>query len=115
MTPEPEPYIERFQSATDSNVISCTQETLVANTNKEIAIPAGVIGFHVWSQSISQPIFFRVDSPASVQTTNVPIVEGFLPPMIESARILYNEATNGTHKLNLISAGAGTLLLEFWG
>jgi hypothetical protein len=116
MTYEPEsPYIPRIKFGSDSHFCQVTQETLVANTNKELTIPVGSIGVHIYPTTINAVIFFRLDAAATVQTTNVPVLEGFFPPLVESARTFFNEPSDGTHKFNMISAGAGNLLVEFWG
>jgi hypothetical protein len=116
MSYEPEsPYIPRIKFGSDSHATSTSLETLAANTNLQLTIPAGSIGVHIYPTTINSVIFFKLDAAATVQANNVPTLEGFFPPLVESARTFFNEPSDGTHKLNMISAGAGNLLVEFWG
>jgi hypothetical protein len=94
--------------------ISVSPQTLVANTNKTINIPATARAVHVYS-SISAPVYFKLDAAWEAVPSGAAFVAGgFFPPNQESGRRLSEDPIGTGHTLNLISSAAGTFLVEFW-
>lgn len=95
------------------NYVSANILTLVANTNKAVDIPANCNGFHAYPQN-GAPVYFKKDGVASIPNGTDFVAEGFLAPGQDNARLLSNEAIGTGHTLNLMSTGAGTVVLEFF-
>ncbi len=101
----------------DINNHQVAPETMVANTNKEISIPADATSLHIYNP-LSYPVYFRLDKRwTAVPSAGTYVQGGFLPAGLESARILSHVAIGSDkkdHKLDLITAGAGDILVEFF-
>jgi hypothetical protein len=103
--------------APDAFKLNVNVETLEANTNKEIAIPAGTVGVHIGYGTLATTnlIYFKLDGAASIPNGSAYVGCGFINES-ENTRVLFEFPVPATaHTLNLMSAGAGTIIVEFWG
>lgn len=89
-------------------------ETLVANTNLPISIPATARMVHVYNGT-SSPIYFKLDQAWTAVPSAAYVVGGFLAPNAESARAISEGPIGSGHTVNLICASAGSVVVEFIG
>jgi hypothetical protein len=101
--------------APDTTFMQISKQTLVANTNKVIAIPKKTKMVHIYASAISTPIYFRINAPMT-DISATPVEGGFLVPGTENVRVLYEKACAvDTDTLNLFSSSAGDFIIEFLG
>jgi hypothetical protein len=87
-------------------------ESLAANTNKAITIPAGCNAVFVYNPG-SKPIWYRLDSAAVVPSAAVQAGEGMLPPGSNYVKLSLEAFATG-HTLNVISADAVEMSRAFY-
>ncbi len=97
----------------DANMSTVSVETLAASTNKQVAFPAGANAVHV-ENLVSAPVFFKLDAAwTGVPAGGSYVTGGFFKGSWEGVR-KFSEAVMGAgHTLNLITAGAGDIVIEF--
>lgn len=104
------PYVN-FEPDAAVNVVSV--ETLTAATNKQITFPANANAVHV-ENLIAAPVYFKLDAAFSgVPSGGTYETGGFFKGSWEGVRKFREEMMGSGHTLNLISAGAGTVVVEF--
>ena len=105
------PYVNFEADAGAQTTVSVA--TLVAATSLAITFPAGANAVHV-ENLVASPVFFKLDEAwAEVPAGGVFVAGGFFKGSWEGVR-KFREAPMGSgHTLNLISAGAGDIVVEF--
>jgi hypothetical protein len=97
----------------DARVNTVSVETLVAGTNKQITFPAGANAVHV-ENLIAAPVFFKLDAAfTGVPAGGTYEAGGFFKGSWEGVRKFSEELVGSGHTLNLISSGAGSVVVEF--
>jgi hypothetical protein len=101
--------------APDTKMLSIGIYALTANTNKEIAIPKGAIGFHFYPLTVTALTYFKKNGAMAVPTATAS-EGGFLATGTDSARDLYEHpCAVTTDTLNLINTTSGNVVVEFYG
>jgi hypothetical protein len=87
-------------------------ETIVANTNLTINIPADAVGVHLYN-GLTAVLYFKLDAAWAAVPAAALVYGGFFPPSQDSARIFSRSAIGSGHTLNVISAAAGAIVCEW--
>jgi hypothetical protein len=95
-----------------SNDHTVKPEAILANTNKAISIPEDAIGVHVYN-GVAAALYFKLDAAWSAVPNAAFVSGGFMPKEQESARVFSRGPIGAGHSLNLISSGAGDIVVEF--
>jgi hypothetical protein len=100
-----------FEPDAITNTVSV--ETLAANTAKQIVFEPGANGVHI-ENLIAAAVFFKLDEAfAAVPAGGVYEAGGFIRSSGEGARKFSERPLGAGHTLNLITAGAGDVVVEF--
>ncbi len=104
------PYLS-FEPDADRSTVSV--ETLAAGTNLEVAFPAWANAAHV-ENLVAAPVFFKLDEAWTAAPAGGSYAAGgFFKGAGEGVR-KFSEALMGAgHTLNLITSGAGDIVVEF--
>lgn len=88
------------------------KDALLANTTKELTVPAGAIGIHLWNDATT-PVYCKLDAAWAGAPGAVAGAGGMFPPVQASARYFSRDGIAAGHTLNLICAGAANFAYEW--